>query len=219
MTQRIRKAQRYVCVIGDLVDSRHVKDRNRLQRTLKRTLSAARHESSGLSPWTLTLGDEFQCVYADARTLFVDLLKIAEGLQPVQARFAIGVGPLLTPINQEQALEMDGPGFYAARTAIEKLRAEGGLFRLAGEPDTPPSLDLANHALTLAGHILQQARSAQRLRVLRHRLDGHNQRAIAEILNTTPANISQHVRNGALNTITATMQWIQDWVLDSSPPT
>lgn len=53
----------YFCVIADLVDSRLLSDRREFQQLLKEKLKDVSAESSGLvSPYTITLGDEFQAV-------------------------------------------------------------------------------------------------------------------------------------------------------------
>ncbi|HPB66995.1 MAG TPA: SatD family protein [Spirochaetales bacterium] len=63
-----------LCVIADLVDSRGIADRGRFQRGLKASLEAlsSRRGARLLSPYTITLGDEFQALYRDSGTLLAD---------------------------------------------------------------------------------------------------------------------------------------------------
>src|SRR5438270_9561839 len=100
-----------LAVIGDIVLSRAIAQRAEFQKQLRRTLDNINKRSAMASPYTITLGDEFQAVYRDPRGVFVDILTIMERIAPVSARFAIGVGTLRTPINPTQAIGMDGPAF------------------------------------------------------------------------------------------------------------
>jgi Mor family transcriptional regulator len=105
-----------------------------------------------LSPYTITLGDEFQAVYAKADHLFSDLVSILLALYPEQVRFSIGIGTIDTPINKQQAIGMDGPAFYLARKGIEQLKASGYLFIVNGLPDKQQ--DIVNNSLFLVSHHL-----------------------------------------------------------------
>lgn len=139
-----------VAVIADLVESRAIEERADFQRRLKGRLAEISAASGGrlLSPWTLTLGDEFQALYGGFAGLFADLFALFDACRPVALRVAIGAGELTTDLNPRAALEMDGPAFHRARAAMETLkpRARAGLLVDAG-PEQP--LELANAALAL----------------------------------------------------------------------
>jgi hypothetical protein len=90
-----------IVLIGDIVGSRDLDERSQIQRKLKRIFTLIKRKRSFLlSPYTITLGDEFQAVYGRAEYLFVDILNILSSIYPVKARFAIGIGGLKTPINR-----------------------------------------------------------------------------------------------------------------------
>src|SRR6266498_2562651 len=114
-----------IAVIGDLVASRNIPQRAAFQRKITRVLAKTTEKASGLaSPYTLTLGDEFQAVYRRGDSLIADVMGIMAEIHPVRARFALGVGELTTRINPAQALGMDGPVFHQARAALSNLKAE-----------------------------------------------------------------------------------------------
>ncbi len=141
---------RYAVIIGDVVASRAASSRGALQRSLAgavdRVNASARRRLA--SPYTITLGDEFQAVYRSPRGLFEDLWALLEALHPVALRFAVGAGDIATPINKRQALGMDGPSFYRARQTMEALKKEReSIVQVQGDPG---ELALANHALRLA---------------------------------------------------------------------
>lgn len=115
-----------VVLIADLVRSRDIPERAQFQKRLSATLQALSVQSaeSLLSPYTLTLGDEFQAVHADFRRILPDCLRILAELAPVRARFALAAGPLSTEINPVAALEMDGPAFLRARKLLGELKSQ-----------------------------------------------------------------------------------------------
>lgn len=123
-------AMGYTVIIADLVASRRLPARAQFQRRLKTVLQGvnARAGRALASPYTLTLGDEFQAVYRDAATVFADLMSIQAQIAPVQARFALATGPLATTVNAAQAIGMDGPAFHRARALLERLKDERRLF-------------------------------------------------------------------------------------------
>lgn len=120
----------YTVIIADLVASRRLAARAQFQRRLKAVLQGvnARAGRALASPYTLTLGDEFQAVYRDATTVFADIMSIQAQIAPVQARFAVATGPLATTVNAVQAIGMDGPAFHRARAQLEGLKRERRLF-------------------------------------------------------------------------------------------
>ncbi len=91
-----------------------VADRAGLQKSLLGVLARLNksHAGSLLSPFTLTLGDEFQALLPDASALWRMIANIQAELHPVRVRFGIGVGEIVTEINREAALGMDGPAFH-----------------------------------------------------------------------------------------------------------
>ena len=143
---------KYIVVIGDIVSSRKVTQRSRLQHQLKATLDTLNRKKvrGAVSPYTITLGDEFQAVFTQADTLFSHAAEILLALHPVKARFSFGIGEIETPINRRQAIGMDGPAFHEARLGLEELKSRKSLFAVRGlqRPATgliAPSLDLVSH--------------------------------------------------------------------------
>lgn len=128
----------YLALIGDVVGSKDVPKRADLQKKLTQALKKIndRKPRPVVSPYTVTLGDEFQAVYKTADTLFLDVFSILVEVYPEKIRFGVGLGELTTPINSKQALGMDGPAFHRARAAIAVLKESEDLIRLQGEP--PP---------------------------------------------------------------------------------
>jgi hypothetical protein len=213
----------YVAVIGDIIGSRAISDGERaaVQARLRDTLHAlnARGDHHTLvSPYTVTLGDEFQAVFSQPSMLFLDAIEINAALFPVSMRFAFGLGAITTPINPRQALEMDGPAFHRARLGIDSLKKTGGLFALGGVPS--PDAARAQHCLDLLSHQMT-GWGASRLRVLWHLYHALRQCAgqsygrgiitqIAQATALTPSAVYKSIEAGALNTVIAVLEDITE---------
>lgn len=195
---------RVIAIIGDLVASRAVQPRPAFQRRLGQVLERARGEAEALaSPYTLTLGDEFQAVYRGADSVFAEIVTIMAEIHPVRARFAVGVGELTTRINAVQALGMDGPAFHLARATLGALKTDGRLLRIGGEP--AGDWALANHALNLVSHGLE-GWSRNRLEVLAGLLRGRSVREIEEGMKISRVAVYKNIRAAALDEVVGICQ-------------
>jgi hypothetical protein len=117
----------YICLIADIVKSKEIRNRGEVQSRLKDELAAVNLRSGShiVSPYVITTGDEFQAVYKDYETIFVDIFEILWVLFPHRVRFAISYGELATEINNIEAIGMDGPAFHKAREQIELMKKKG----------------------------------------------------------------------------------------------
>jgi len=130
---------KYLVLIGDIVSSKQISQREQTQKILSSELQRLNAGNSHIiSPYTITLGDEFQVVFSRADGVFNDAMEILSALHPVKVRFSFGVGQILTQLNREQAIGMDGPAFHNARNGIEKLKNSDTLFTVEGL-ETPHS--------------------------------------------------------------------------------
>jgi len=122
---RYNDVVKVIAVIADIVDSRRIERRQEFQRQLQACLSDLNETSSALlSPYTITLGDEFQAVYKAGSRVVEDLLFISRSLFPVSLRIALGVDDIATDINTKEAIGMDGPAFHVARDGLNNVKEE-----------------------------------------------------------------------------------------------
>lgn len=190
-----------IAIIGDVVRSRRVSNRRGLQARLSRALGEVSHANRCLaSPYTLTLGDEFQAVYRRAERVVADILDLVEAIHPVQARFALGIGSLSTPVNREQALGMDGPAFHHARAAMDALKREKGLCRIDADP--VERWKPINHVLAYVGHHAA-GWDRNRWRILRKRYDGVPVIKMVEAVGISKVAIHKNIRVAALDDVAA----------------
>lgn len=193
-----------IAVIGDLIASRELPKRGEVQRLLRESLASVSERNSAIvSPYTITLGDEFQAVYCNATGLFLDLFTILRSLYPARARFSLGVGPLATPINPQQALGMDGPAFHRSRIAIDTLKkqfsskARPGMFVTTAE-GARQKLHLANLSLLLVSHICSRWKW-NRLRTAELLMMSWPVDRIAEELNISQQAVYKAISAGAID--------------------
>ena len=189
----------YLVLIGDLVASRHSPQRRELQQRLKAVLKRLNQQTPGpASPYTLTLGDEFQAVFTRADTIFDDMIQILAALHPDQVRFALGLGEITTDLNPDQALGMDGPAFYRARDGIDHLKDSGDLFIIEGLPDT--WADLARGSLSLLSNRIGKW-EANRLAILHGLLTDRPVKDIARELGISEQAVYKNINNGGLKAV------------------
>lgn len=202
----------YLALIGDIRDSRQVSDRAGLQKTLQRVLAEInqRYAQSLLSPFTITLGDEFQALLPGAGGLWLTIAIIQAELYPVRVRFGIGLGEIVTEINHDAALGMDGPAFHRARDAITLMKDQGGYYRLEGLPQPA----LANQALVLLSH-LQDKWHKNRFAIFRAYLAGVRVEDIATDLEISKVAVYNNINDGLLATFKGVQEAIAQQIDDA----
>lgn len=100
----------YIAIIGDVIDSKQVKNRNKLQKALKEAFHTVhdKYPNLVLSKFTITLGDEFQALLKPSSQAF-EIIDQLERLVPVPFRYGIGYGTLTTDYDEEVSIGADGP--------------------------------------------------------------------------------------------------------------
>lgn len=115
--------QNYIAIIGDLINSKSAHDRDMLQEHLLDAFTNLNknYDHVIVSKLTITLGDEFQVLLKPHHLVF-QLIDDIQRLIPHPIRFGIGFGTIATDIDPEMSIGADGPAYWHARTAIEKVK-------------------------------------------------------------------------------------------------
>lgn len=134
----------YFILMGDVIGSRGF-DATKLQQRLNSLLSACNGDlkTEILSPYTTTLGDEFQGIarslHAAAKCIFYLEETRIKNQYDFEVRYVAHYGEIQTSINREIAYGMMGPGLTRARSLlIDKRRGQPRFYfdlpskRLAG---------------------------------------------------------------------------------------
>jgi len=132
--------------MGDIVSSRKYRQ-GELNQTFAHLVSHCNEEmASGiLSPYTITLGDEFQGIAKSLRSAVESIFCFEETclrkLLTFNVRFVLVYGGIDTPINEKIAYGMMGPGLSKARGLLTDKKRGTSRF-LFDLPDNTLSLQL-----------------------------------------------------------------------------
>ncbi len=198
-------------LIGDIVDSRLHPDRQRLHDALERAISDANAALTPLDPLVITLGDEFQGVFATIGDALAASFRVRSRLHPLaDVRFGVGRGDVST-LDPERGIH-DGPGYWAARDAIVEVeeratRPRSRTARTGYSPGAAPlhAADAASDAspdTTLAAlrvaldclDFMVGSMSTTTRDILGGLMDGQSQHDVAARLGVSASAVSQRVR-------------------------
>lgn len=200
------EASIYLAVIGDVIRSREVKDRESLQQNLRLAVERVNNTygETIAAGFVLTIGDEFQGLLKQVVGVEALLAEIRAAVHPVELRFGLGMGGLDTPL-EIVALGMDGSCFHRARSAIERAAQRGTEIEVeTGKADTSFHI----YALLYSG--MRRRWTARQRQVIDLSMSGESGKAIAKRLGITASAVSQHLRAAeAENIVEATKHWIE----------
>ncbi|KJL49340.1 hypothetical protein RS84_00455 [Microbacterium hydrocarbonoxydans] len=194
-----------IAVLADIVGSRKLRDRAEAQRILDEAIAQVEADLPlADQPLTPTVGDEQQGVYRDLGDALVSLLMIQLRLPDgVAFRFGIGVGEVraVESVHRELA---DGPGWYAARAAIETVhareeravpRTRTWIVGAPGQDEVMQSTIAASNAYLLARDEIVGAMSERERRLTYGRLQGRSQQELATEEGISQPSVSKALRN------------------------
>lgn len=203
-------------MIGDLVGSRRISDRAAVHARFERAIAAVNAEYAPPVPLRIGLGDEFQGIFASLGAAISASLRVRMALLPdVDVRQGIGWGQVLV-LAEEPRVE-DGPGWWAARAAIETvegyeskapLRAVRTAY-VAADGESGPEPALVNAAL-MARDQLVSGLSERSMSVLDGLMSDRRQRDIADELGISPSAVSQRIRAEGIGVVLAVDELLRD---------
>ncbi|MFB4350492.1 SatD family protein [Microbacterium sp. CR_7] len=200
-----------IAVVADIVGSRKLDDRSAAQRVLDETIALVEQDMPLASqPLTPTVGDEQQGVYRRLEDALVSLLMIQLRLPDgIGFRFGIGIGAVSTVESVHGELA-DGPGWYAAREAIETVHAKEGravprsrtwIVGAPGQDEVMESTIATSNAYLLVRDELVGAMSERERRLTYGRLIGRSQLDLADDEGITQPSVSKSLRNAGSTAI------------------
>lgn len=205
-------SEKKIALIGDIIGSRKMSNRTDFDHRLSSVLERINYQRPGLlSPYTVTIGDEIQALFSDPYQLFCDTIEIQAAIYPQRMRFSIAIGELVTPINPQSAIGMDGPAFHLARDGISMLKENKDLYILHGNI---PFLLLINDALGLISHSMQKW-NGNRLKILLELMKYTSVKQIAMKQNLTEQAVYKNIHAGALEKIANMFKQIEIVLMDA----
>ncbi|MFA6939964.1 MAG: SatD family protein [Clostridiaceae bacterium] len=195
----------YIAIIGDIKESRKIKDRKGTQDKLLEVLNEIneKYEKDISSKFMITLGDEFQGLLCNGTNVISIIFDIERKMFPVKIRFGVGIGEITTDINSEMAIGADGPGYYKARDSIkylkeneQKNKTNSSNIRIDVDGDNENTTVMLNTILSLLTAIKELWTDRQREIIwdmLAHQ-DGQKNAAVR--LNITQSAVQKSLANG-----------------------
>lgn len=194
-------------LIGDVVGSRAATDRAALHGQLAGLLVDANARLRPVVPLRVTVGDEYQGCFETLGEALHATLWLRVHLAPsVDVRHGVGWGSVAVLADSPRV--EDGPGWWAARAAIETVKTESARaakrnlrtrYERASEA-VGPHPGAINAALFCRDHMIGSL-ADRALRLLRGMVDGYSQAELACSEGVTASAVSQRVRNDGLAVI------------------
>lgn len=204
----------YIAIIGDIKESKKIKDRKNVQDKMRSTLKKINedYKEDISAKFMITLGDEFQGLLCKGENVFTIIEEIQRNMYPIEIRFGIGVGEILTDIDSEMAIGADGPGYYNARKAIDflkqneqKNRTYISDVRIVIDEDKHSTAELLNTILSLLTAV--KSNWTERQREIIWDLEKHkdSQEKSAERLGIVQSSVQRSLTNGNYYTYKSAM--------------
>jgi len=219
--------KQYLVLIGDIVKSREIKNREKLQTIFQEYLNLdkinekvnthmALTETIDLnknvvSRFTVTIGDEFQGVLKSATNLFKFVLNFEDSIkneinENVKFRYGIGIGAITTKINEENAIGMDGPAFYNARESLNI--AKNANHKYSFKSDSNRDTVINNMLYWLNDKM--KSWSIQKQRILNYYRNQFTQKLISEAMQISQPAISKSINSSNADLIIQTEDLVEN---------
>jgi len=205
--------QNYFVIIGDMVQSRNLNDRQKVQEAFGSALKNAQktYGQGIVSPLTLTIGDEFQAVLDRAQDFFAIINHLEESLPDIRFRYGLGVGEISTALNRKAAIGMDGPAFHFARQALEQARQMKRRFVfVCASPKIQARIDLFFNWIDT----ITAGWSKEKLQILHLSQLRLKQKEVAAKIGISQPAVSQHMRQPVFRLVLQTQQVVLDEIDD-----
>ena len=201
---------RRAALIGDIVGSRRVADRSAAHRAMNRALRDV--AADAIDPPAFTVGDEFQGGYPTVGAAIGAALSLRLAVAPgLDVRFGIGWG-VVTVLDADAGIQ-DGPGWWAAREAIEWTAAAQrqpglALVRTSFRGEQRTDVDAVNAALICRDHLIGSL-DERSLRILKGLLSNHTKKVIAAAEDISASAVSQRAGRDGLDLIVCASQYLR----------
>jgi hypothetical protein len=199
-------------LIGDVVGSRRATDRSELHRVVT---SALRRVAAGaIDPPAFTVGDEFQGSYPSVGAAIDAALWLRLAVAPdIDIRFGIGWGTV-TILDADAGIQ-DGPGWWAARDAIQQTaeaqrRPGFALVRTTFRAPDHSRDDVAaiNASLLCRDHLLGSL-DDRSLRIVQGLMNSKTKKQLAADEGISPSAVSQRAGRDGLDLIVLASQYLR----------
>lgn len=127
-------ASEHCVVVGDVIDSRKVEDREQLRRRLETGIARANDavRNALAAPFEILKGvDELAGVLAGPATAYRAMRELTEAIHPAEIRFAVIWGTVDVGADASTVAAMDGPAFHRADESLARVERKNRYVSLA----------------------------------------------------------------------------------------
>lgn len=212
------KYDKYVAIIGDMVGSKAIINRQDAQRKFKAILSKINsvYKEEIASEFMITSGDECQGLLKSRKHVLKIVHDIEMAMMPVELRFGIGVGEVSTAIDFNNTLEMDGPAYHRARGMIETMHMKRKQYSMSqptilidsGEHNHQID-ELMNATLSVCTALKSKWTDRQKEIVYHYLLHDENQYRAAEALAIGQSSVNKALKSTRFYSYKAAMDGIE----------
>lgn len=195
---------KYVAIIGDIVDSKKIKDRKAIQQKFKNILADinVKYSEDIASKFTITLGDEFQGLLKNTNNIMKIICEIEMAMSPIELRFGIGIGDISTDINFDNSSEIDGPAYHRARKMIKEIESRKSQYTerhsnimICSEENNIEIDELLNSILSVCTALKSKWTDRQKEIIYAYISNDENQYKAAHILNIGQPSVNKALSN------------------------
>lgn len=182
----------YCAIIGDIVGSKKIQNRQETQDHFKDVLNAVneKYDMYIASKFTVTLGDEFQGLLFHPTLSFEIIEFIKDRMYPVELVFGIGIGKMETSFDKHTSIGSDGPAYWYARKMVEKAKLkEPSVCLFSNSPEDP----LIN-SLILYSETCSRSRTEKQEEIVKLYKQHGSQKKVADSLNISQSAVSKHLK-------------------------
>lgn len=212
---------KYVAIIGDIVDSRRLPERQTVQNRLKEVLAGINKKYAGdiASRFAITLGDEFQGLLNSRRNIICIINDIETAMIPVGLRFGIGIGDISTEVVLDSPSEIDGSAYHRARKMINTMKhrknrytkVKSGIMICTGE--AYPELDeLLNSMFAVCAALRSKWSDRQREMIQAYLANEENQYKAAKALGIGQPSVNKSLANARFYAYRSAMNAINSFL-------
>lgn len=208
----------YFAIIGDIKNSRKMKERFQIQEQLGQILEEVNSEFDEYiaAKFIITLGDEFQGLLNSTQPIIKIIEKITLKIYPVRLRFGIGCGEISTKINREMAIGADGTAYHHARHMINKIKKNQSS-RMSDQTsigisaaDNQSIVELANNTFSLWSFI-QEKWTPKQVRLILETIEcDNNQREAARRLGIVQSSVQRGLKSSGYYTYMHTKRTLEE---------
>ena len=212
---------RYTVIIGDMIDSKKIKDRKKVQVKFKQVLKQIneKYVADIASKFTITLGDEFQGLLKSRSNIINIIVEIEMAMAPIRFRFGIGIGDISTEINFEYSSEIDGTAYHKARAMVEALEENDNQYSskqanimISSQEQTGEIDDLMNSVLSVCS-ALKSRWTPRQMQIIQTYLESEaNQYKTADKLGIGQSSVSKALSSANFYTYQAAMNTVNSFL-------